>query len=174
MVGYSPWICKGWDTTEQLYLQVIHSVLLSSTFFHFLVLYKITCVSHSVVSNSWQPPGLQPTRLLCPWGFPGKILESVAISSSRGSSHLRDRTWVFFIAGGFFTICAIREAPIGNGASYNRWHFKIWKTSYSNRFENMWIAHNFRFQVHSLVKFLYRPILPSCICKTGEKINRIR
>ena len=28
--------------------------------------------SHSVVSNSWQPHGLQPTRLLCPWDFPGK------------------------------------------------------------------------------------------------------
>ena len=27
--------------------------------------------SHSVVSNSLQPHGLQPTRLLCPWDFPG-------------------------------------------------------------------------------------------------------
>ena len=23
--------------------------------------------SHSVVSNSWRPHGLQPARLLCPW-----------------------------------------------------------------------------------------------------------
>ena len=28
--------------------------------------------SHSVVSNSSWPHGLQPTRLLCPWDFPGK------------------------------------------------------------------------------------------------------
>ena len=28
--------------------------------------------SHSVVSDSWQPHGLQPTRLRCPWDFPGK------------------------------------------------------------------------------------------------------
>ena len=28
--------------------------------------------SHSVVSNSSRPPGLQPTRLLRPWDFPGK------------------------------------------------------------------------------------------------------
>ena len=28
--------------------------------------------SHSVVSNSSQPHGLQPTRLLHPWDFPGK------------------------------------------------------------------------------------------------------
>ena len=28
--------------------------------------------SRSVVFNSSQPHGLQPTRLLCPWDFPGK------------------------------------------------------------------------------------------------------
>ena len=28
--------------------------------------------SHSVMSDSLQPHGLQPTRLLCPWDFPGK------------------------------------------------------------------------------------------------------
>ena len=29
--------------------------------------------SHSVASDSSQPHGPQPTRLLCPWDFPGKI-----------------------------------------------------------------------------------------------------
>ena len=29
-------------------------------------------VSHSAVSNSLQPQGLQPARLLRPWDFPGK------------------------------------------------------------------------------------------------------
>ena len=28
--------------------------------------------SHSVMSDSLQPHGLQPTSLLCPWNFPGK------------------------------------------------------------------------------------------------------
>ena len=28
--------------------------------------------SRSVVSDSWRPHGLQPTRLLFPWDFPGK------------------------------------------------------------------------------------------------------
>ena len=28
--------------------------------------------SRSVVSDSWEPHGLEPTRLLCPWDFPGK------------------------------------------------------------------------------------------------------
>ena len=27
--------------------------------------------SHSVISDSLRPHGLQPTRLLCPWDFPG-------------------------------------------------------------------------------------------------------
>ena len=29
-------------------------------------------LSHSVVSDSLRPHGLQPTELLCPWDFPGK------------------------------------------------------------------------------------------------------
>ena len=31
--------------------------------------------SCSVVSDSKRPHGLQPTRLLCPWDFPGRVLE---------------------------------------------------------------------------------------------------
>ena len=30
------------------------------------------CVSRSVVSYSLRPHGLQPSRVLCPWDFPGK------------------------------------------------------------------------------------------------------
>ena len=29
-------------------------------------------LTHSVVSESLRPHGLQPARLLCPWDFPGK------------------------------------------------------------------------------------------------------
>ena len=38
------------------------------------ILYHCTnwFVSHSVVSNSWWPHGLYPTRFLCPSDFPGK------------------------------------------------------------------------------------------------------
>ena len=32
----------------------------------------IMCVSHSVMISSFQPHGLQPARLLCPWDSPGK------------------------------------------------------------------------------------------------------
>ena len=45
-----------------------------------------TCVSCSVMSNYLQPPGLQPTRILCPQNFPGKSTGGVAIPFSRGSS----------------------------------------------------------------------------------------
>ena len=41
---------------------------------------------------------------------PGRILEWVAISSSRGSSQTRDHTQVSLSAGGFFTVWAAREA----------------------------------------------------------------
>ena len=54
-----------------------------------------------------------------PWGvarqslvygiLQARILGSVAISFSRGSSWPRDRTWVLCIAGGLFTIWATRE-----------------------------------------------------------------
>ena len=29
----------------------------------------LSVLNHSVVSNSWWPRGLEPARLLCPWGF---------------------------------------------------------------------------------------------------------
>ena len=47
--------------------------------------------------------GLWPARLLCPCGFPARILEWVAISSSRASSHPRDQIHISCIAGRIFT-----------------------------------------------------------------------
>ena len=38
--------------------------------------------SRSVMSNSSRPHGLQPTRLFCPWDFPRRVLEWVAIAFS--------------------------------------------------------------------------------------------
>ena len=50
------------------------SWLRSDTATHCLVsaLTLYVCVSHPAVSNFLRPHGLQPTRLLCPWDFPGK------------------------------------------------------------------------------------------------------
>ena len=61
------------------------------------------CLVASIMSDSVQAYGLQPTRLLCPWILQARILEWVAISFSRGSSQSRDQTWVSCIAGRFFT-----------------------------------------------------------------------
>ena len=47
-----------------------------------------------------------------------RVLEWVAVFSSRGSSQPRDRTWVSCIAGRFFTNWATREAP--SSMKYNR------------------------------------------------------
>ena len=43
-------------------------------------------LSHSVMSDFLQHHELQPTRLLCPWNSPGKILEWGTIFSSRRAS----------------------------------------------------------------------------------------
>ena len=64
--------------------------------------------SRSGMSDSLRPRG--PTRLLCPWDSPGKILEWVVISFSRGSSQPRDWTQVSHTAGRGFNLWATREA----------------------------------------------------------------
>ena len=74
--------------------------------------------SWRVASDSSQPHGLEPARLLCPWNFQARLLEWAAIPSSRGwelnsqlPSQLRDQTWVSHIAGRFLTIWVTREVP---------------------------------------------------------------
>ena len=42
--------------------------------------------------------GLWPTRLLCPWDFPGKNTGMVAVSSSRGSFPPSDRTSISYLS----------------------------------------------------------------------------
>jgi len=67
-----------------------------------VVKYSRWSESCSVVSDSLWPHGLHS-----PWNTPG---QRVAFPLSRGSSQPRDRTWVFCIAGGFFSSWATREA----------------------------------------------------------------
>ena len=71
---------------------------------------SVCALSCSVMSNSLQPmdcslPGSSVHGIL-----QARILEWVAIHFSRGSSWLKDLTWVSCIAGGSFTIWATREA----------------------------------------------------------------
>ena len=44
--------------------------------------------------------------------FQARILEWGAILFSRGSSWIKDQTWVSCVAGGFFTMWATREGPL--------------------------------------------------------------
>ena len=61
--------------------------------------------SHSVVSNSLRPHGLIAAHQasLSMGILPARILEWVAMPSSRGSSQPRNQTQVSLVAGGFFT-----------------------------------------------------------------------
>jgi len=55
--------------------------------------------SQSVMSNSLGSHGLQPTRLLLPWHFPGKSTGVGCHFLLQGSSSPMDQTWVSRIAG---------------------------------------------------------------------------
>ena len=82
--------------------------------------------SCSVVSNSLQPCGLQPARLLCPWDSLGKDIGVGSLSLLRGSSWPRYRTQVSHIAGGYFPVWPTRELS----ASYSE--FPLANFTYDN------------------------------------------
>ena len=68
-------------------------------------------LSRSVVSHSLRPHGTVACQApLSMWILQARIVEWVAMLSSRGSSQPRNRTQVSRIAGRFFTIWATREA----------------------------------------------------------------
>ena len=60
---------------------------------------KTKVVSDSLLSHDCSPPGSWSMGIL-----QARILEWVAMPSSRGSSQPRDQTQVSCIAGGFFTV----------------------------------------------------------------------
>ena len=67
-------------------------------------------LSRSVVSDSLQPHGVQAQAPLSMQILQARILEWVAMPSSRGSSQPKDQTQVSCIAGRFFINWATREA----------------------------------------------------------------
>ena len=112
--GFDPWVGKILWRRERLPLQysglenfmhcLVHGVTeLDMT--EWLLLLCMTLLRMHV---------LQPARLLCPWDLPGKNLEWVAISFSRGSSWPRDQTHFScgsWIGRQIFTTWATWEAP---------------------------------------------------------------
>ena len=71
---------------------------------------KNESVSQSVVPDSLQVHGLLPTRLLCPWHFPGKDTGVVYHFLLQGIFPTKDWTQVSCTAGRFFADWATREA----------------------------------------------------------------
>ena len=69
-------------------------------------------VSCSVMPTSLRPHGLQPTRFLCPWDFPGKDTGVVCHFLLQGSFWLGYQTQVSCTADRFFTDWATREAHL--------------------------------------------------------------
>ena len=110
------------------------------------------------MSNSLRPHGLLPARLLCSWYSPSKnagvgvyswilqarILEWVAISSSRASSPLRDQTQFSLIAGGYFTSCATSASS----------HIWMWELDY----KESWVPKNWWFWTVVLEKTVESPL----------------
>ena len=74
-----------------------------------------SCIQAQSCLNLLQPHGLWPTRLLCPWGFPGKNTGVGVISSSKGSSWPRYRSCISCIS------C------IGRWVLY---HYATWETPF--------------------------------------------
>ena len=78
--------------------------------------------SHSVASNSSRPHGLQPTRLLCPWDFPGKstgvgchcLLQKVSLNTTKSPQ-------------------AGRAKALSTENHYSRWNYH--STGYNKRTE---------------------------------------
>ena len=76
--------------------------------------------SRSVVSDSLQPHGLQPTRLLHPWDFPGKstgvgcccllpVLHATCGLSANTASYFFNSPWIFLIISSNSTLIEISD-----------------------------------------------------------------
>ena len=85
--------------------------ILNVYFFHIDLIFELygwvcACSVMSVLSDSLQPYGLQPDRLLCPWDSPGKNTGMGCHALLWGSSQPREGTHIssiFYTAGRFFT-----------------------------------------------------------------------
>ena len=67
-------------------------------------------LSHSVTSDSFWPHELQPTRLLCPWNYPGKNTGVGCHSLLQGIFRTQGLNSSLLHKGRFFILRATREA----------------------------------------------------------------
>ena len=76
--------------------------------------------SRSVVPNSQRPHGLQPTRLLCPWDFPGK--------STGVGCHCLLQT--LYSLSFFYIYPFVNKGPSSQGYGFSSSHIWIWELDY--------------------------------------------
>ena len=69
------------------------------------------CLVTSVMSNFVWPYGLYPTRLLCPWNFPGKNTEEGCHALLQGILPTQGSNPSLFIAGRFFITEPLGKPP---------------------------------------------------------------
>ena len=98
-------------------LEKINYFILNSILWNEVLPIIITIVLCSVMPDSLWPFGLYPTRLLCPWDFPGKNtgVGCLQVSSSRGFSWPSNQTrisCVSCIEDRFFTCWVIRDLTL--------------------------------------------------------------
>ena len=83
---------------------------ISNTWNYFIDLIHCAMLSHSAVSNCLDPMDCSPQAPLSMGILQARILEWVAMLSSRESPQPMDRTQASYITGRFFTIWATMEA----------------------------------------------------------------
>ena len=106
---------------------------------HHLQIYEK--ISRSVVPHSLWSHELQPTRLLCPWDFPGKDTGVVYHFLLQGIFPTRDWIWVSCTAGRVFIHSPTREALIYTSELMKSW--LDWQTECSSFLPfTMWFLSN--------------------------------
>ena len=113
-----------------------HSSCVVSALSEFPELKMMCCavLSHSVVSDSVTPWTVALQAPLSMGIFQARILEWIAMPSSKGSSQPRDQTQVSHIAGRCFTVWATREAHDDELNVINPWDSpKVRSCHWNNR-----------------------------------------
>ena len=104
--------------------------------------------SRSVMSDSLWPQGLYPTRLLCPWNFPGKstgvgchFLGWIAIDKLR--QHIKKQRHYF-----------VDKSPYSQSYGFSSSHVQIWEFEHNKG----WVPKNWCFWTVVLEKTLESPL----------------
>ena len=90
------------------------------------------------MSDSLRPQDCSPSVSSVYGILQARVLEWLAIPFSRGSSWIRDRTWVFHITGRFFAIWTTREASLPAQFSLNLLDLGLDVTYSGRHFWTLW------------------------------------